>query len=236
MIVSVIITNHNYGRYLGRAIQSAQSQRLMGSDDLEIIVVDDGSTDSSHAVIDAYREGIKVVYQDNKGLPAAINTGIRRSRGMYIIRLDADDWLDRHTCFILSYFLHHNKEIGFVWPDYLVLDEYERVVDRTSEPLGAGIMFRKQLLVDIGLYDEAMRTHEDKDILIRCAERHEGAHIPLPLYRYFRHGASMTTDLAYARDFANVLIRKHGEHKVAVVQSSLRARAVRPGARGGGDV
>jgi len=217
MIVSIIIANYNYGRYLGRAIQSAQAQRQMG-DDLEIIVVDDGSTDNSHKVIEAYKEGVKVFFEENKGLPAAINHGIRHSRGMYIIRLDADDWLDRHACFILSQFLHFNRKIGFVWPDYHVYDEYERVIGRISEPLGAGVMFRKQLLVDIGLYDENMKTHEDKDILIRCAERNIGYHVPLPLYRYFKHGENMTSDLERMKVYDQVLAMKHGDGKLADFQ------------------
>ena len=220
MIVSLIITNYNYGRFLGRAIQSAQAQHLMGSD-LEIIVVDDGSTDNSLQVLKAYQEGVKVIYQENQGLPAAINNGIRRSRGMYVMRLDADDWLDRHACFIMSYFLHHNKDFGFVWPDYYVYDAKERVIDRSSEPLGAGIMFRKQLLVDIGLYDEEMHTHEDKDILIRCTEKFPGAHLQLPLYRYFRHGDSMTDSSERVARYQQQLNAKHGAKKVANLQASL---------------
>lgn len=193
MKVSIVITNYNYGRYLGRAIQSAQSQKHMEGD-CEIIVVDDGSTDNSMKVLDAYREGVKVVrHEANRGLPAAINSGIRASRGMYVIRLDADDWLNRYTSFFLSFFMDLNKDIGFVWPDYYLMDQDERVVGRMSEPQGAGVMFRKRLLVDIGLYDEEMLSREDKDILIRSMQKLPGYHLPVPLYRYCRHDANMTS-------------------------------------------
>src|SRR5919108_4519507 len=107
MRVSVIITNHNYGRFLGRAIQSCQAQKLM-HDDLEIIVVDDASTDNTRKVLEAYGENVRAIFHETQqGLPAAINTGIKASRGQYVIRLDADDWFDRHICFILAHFLDH---------------------------------------------------------------------------------------------------------------------------------
>jgi len=210
MRVSVIITNHNYGRFLGRAIQSCQAQKLM-HDEMEVIVVDDASTDETPRVLDAYRENVRVVeHAEQRGLPAAINSGIRASRGQYIIRLDADDWFDKHICFIMAHFLDHNKEIGFVWPDYHLVDSQERVVGRISEPQGAGVMFRKQLLVDVGLYDESMRSHEDRDILMRCMRHDSSYHLKMPLYRYYRHGDNMTESASQMEVYRQRLVDKHG--------------------------
>ena len=212
MRVSIIITNYNYDRYLGRAIQSSLAQTILPKEELEVVVVDDGSTDNSRKVIESYLPDIRPLYHEaQRGLPAAVNTGIRASRSLYILRLDADDWLDRHAAFILSYFLDHNKEIGFVWPDYYVYDEQERVIDRISEPQGAGIMFRKQLLVDIGLYDEEMLINEDKDILLRCVEKYQGYHLKLPLYRYYRHGANLTSQEERVEHYNKRLASKHGK-------------------------
>ncbi len=212
MRVSIIITNYNYDRYLGRAIQSSLAQTVLPKEEWEVIVVDDGSTDNSKQVIEAYLPDIRPQYHEQqRGLPAAVNTGIRASRSLYILRLDADDWLDRYSAFILAYFLDHNREIGFVWPDYYVYDEHERVIDRISEPQGAGIMFRKQLLVDIGLYDEEMLINEDKDILLRCMERYQGYHLKLPLYRYYRHGANLTSQEDRVEHYNQRLSSKHGK-------------------------
>ena len=212
MRLSIVITNHNYGRFVGRAIQSSLDQRALSRKDYEVIVIDDGSTDNSQRIIDSYLPDVRILRHDaQRGLPAAINTGIRASHGAYIVRLDADDWLDRHTAFVLSYFLDHNKEMGFVWPDYYVYDAYERVIDRISEPQGAGIMFRKQLLVDVGLYDEEMLVHEDKDILLRCMEKFPGYHLKMPLYHYFRHGESLTDQEERVEEYERRLIGKHGE-------------------------
>lgn len=212
MRVSIIITNHNYGRFLSRAIQSSLAQVVLPKEDWEVVVVDDGSADNSGNVIESYLPDIRPLYHERqRGLPAAVNTGIRGSRGAYVLRLDADDWLDRHTAFLLSYFLDHNKEIGFVWPDYYVYDEYERIIDRSSEPQGAGIMFRKQLLVDVGLYDEEMLVHEDKDILLRCMEQYPGYHLKMPLYRYYRHGGNLTSQEEMVQHYQKRLASKHGD-------------------------
>jgi hypothetical protein len=90
MVVSIIINNYNYGRYLRAAIDSALGQTYAA---VEVIVVDDGSTDDSQAVMQAYGATIKPLYQRNMGQAAAFNLGFACSRGDVIIFLDADDAL-----------------------------------------------------------------------------------------------------------------------------------------------
>lgn len=86
---SVIINNYNYAAFLPRAIQSALDQTGVG---LEVVVVDDGSTDTSRAVIRDYGSRIVAVLQDNAGQAAAINAGVRHAKGNILCFLDADDW------------------------------------------------------------------------------------------------------------------------------------------------
>ena len=90
MVVSIIINNYNYGRYLREAIDSALGQTY---DAVEVIVVDDDSTDDSQAVIQAYGESIRPLFQRNMGQAAAFNLGFACSTGDAIIFLDADDVL-----------------------------------------------------------------------------------------------------------------------------------------------
>ncbi|WP_218152898.1 glycosyltransferase [Tropicimonas isoalkanivorans] len=87
--MSVIINNFNYGTLIGEAIDSALRQ---SAPDVEVIVVDDGSTDGSIEVIDGYGSKIRRIYQPNGGQAAAINAGVRASRGEILCFLDADDW------------------------------------------------------------------------------------------------------------------------------------------------
>lgn len=89
-LVSVVITNHNYGRFLLAAVGSAIAQSWPA---LEIIVVDDGSTDNSRAIIHSYGDRLRTIFQANGGQTAAFNAGFAASRGAVVIFLDADDRL-----------------------------------------------------------------------------------------------------------------------------------------------
>lgn len=90
MSVSIVINNYNYALYLGDAIRSALDQTLPA---LEVIVVDDGSTDDSRRVIESFGSRITAIFQDNGGQAAAFNTGIQAARGDWVWLLDADDSL-----------------------------------------------------------------------------------------------------------------------------------------------
>ena len=89
-LVSIVISNYNYGRFLGEAIDSALNQTYPHT---EVIVVDDGSTDNSREIIESYGDRIIAVLKDNGGQASACNAGFRASRGEVVIFLDADDVL-----------------------------------------------------------------------------------------------------------------------------------------------
>ena len=88
--VSVVINNHNYARFLARAVESALDQTLSG---VEVVVVDDGSTDGSRRILEGFGDGIRAVYQENAGQGAALSRGWRESRGELVLFLDSDDVL-----------------------------------------------------------------------------------------------------------------------------------------------
>ncbi len=87
--VSVVINNFNYERYVGLAIESALAQRPR----VEVVVVDDGSSDGSREVVSSYRRRVKLVFQDNGGQAAAFNSGFAAATGDVVVFLDADDLL-----------------------------------------------------------------------------------------------------------------------------------------------
>src|SRR5688572_29854944 len=89
-LVSVIVNNYNYGRFLAQAIDSALSQDYPR---LEVIVVDDGSTDDSREIIARYGSKISPVLKANGGQASAFNAGFNASRGDVVIFLDSDDQL-----------------------------------------------------------------------------------------------------------------------------------------------
>src|SRR5690348_13326256 len=114
-IVSVIITCYNHGKFLGDAIRSVLKQTYRN---LEILVVDDGSTDNTAEVVLSFAD-VNYVYQANAGLSAARNKGIDKSRGSFLVFLDADDWLYPDAIRTNLLYLQQNSRCAFVsgWHD-----------------------------------------------------------------------------------------------------------------------
>lgn len=121
-LVSIIINNYNYGKYVGKAIDSALSQTYHR---IELIVVDDGSNDDSRERILAYGERIKAIFKSNGGQGSAYNAGFEASRGEIVMFLDADDALDRDvvTCVVDRF---KDKDVSKVQFRLEIIDEESR--------------------------------------------------------------------------------------------------------------
>src|SRR5258708_23497185 len=87
-LVSILINNYNYGRFLTNAIDSALAQTYQR---IEVVIVDDGSTDNSREIISSYGDRIIPVLKENGGQASAFNAGVEASRGEILSFLDADD-------------------------------------------------------------------------------------------------------------------------------------------------
>ena len=191
MDTSVIITNYNREKFLGRCLRSCLKQSLP-KNRYEIIVVDDASTDNSKIVIDSFKDEIVSVFlKKNLGVAGASNEGIKKALGNFIIRVDADDYISENTLLFLTEILLNNPDIGFVYTDHIRVDDKENFLERVNlDSLdkvlshGAGIMFRKSYLETIGLYNPIMRHADDYDLITRYFKNFNGFHLPLPLYRY----------------------------------------------------
>ena len=129
-LVSIIVNNFNYGRFVGEAIESALGQTYPN---IEVIVVDDGSTDDSHEVIDRYRDRIKPVFKENGGQGSAFNVGFAASRGEYVIFLDADDLLFPHAVTEVLAIFQKDNPLKIHWP-LLVIDEKGMPTGRRLPP------------------------------------------------------------------------------------------------------
>lgn len=197
MLVSVVITNHNYGRFLGRCLRSLLNQSIDPSD-YEIIVVDDASTDDSRQILLGYGHRVKAIHLDtNLGLAAASNTGIRAALGRYIVRVDADDYV--HAEFLKTLMLgfeFFGKDFESISLDYLNVSPEGEVLsygDALSSPIACGIGFKIDAIEQIGLYNEGLRLNEEVDLRKRFIEAgYQIRHIALPLYRYVQHSSSLT--------------------------------------------
>lgn len=141
---SIILSIYNVEDYLNRCIDSILDQKFT---DYEIILVDDGSTDSSSEICDQYgksNSNIKVVHKENGGLSSARNSGLEVADGKYIFWVDADDWLESDALQILY------DKIRKYYPDivtfnYCRMPSYEKVISSLKE----GIYYKEQLQEDI---------------------------------------------------------------------------------------
>lgn len=210
--VSIIIPAFNAERFIGRALRSVIGQSYV--DAFEIIVVDDCSTDRTAFALDLFKEEITLLRNEVKvGLPGSLNRAIRAARGKYIVRVDADDYVAHDYLYILQRFLEANTHMDAIACDYLVVDDSENVLERINcmeRPIGCGIMFRSDHLIDVGLYDDALLMHEDRDLRVRFLEKYVIARLELPLYRYRRHTNNMTNDSSTSQVYERKLREKHG--------------------------
>ena len=192
--VSVIIPAYNRGWALRAAIDSVQAQTYR---DYELIVVDDGSTDDTPEILDAYGPDVTVIRQANAGVSAARNAGIREAKGALIAFLDSDDrWLPEKLSVQVDFFDAR--------PDALICQTEEiwirngkRVNPKKvhKKPSGrifraslalclvspSAVMLRRSLFDEIGGFDESLPACEDYDLWLRISARHPVYLIATPL-------------------------------------------------------
>jgi len=212
MVVSVIITAYNYDRYIERAIRSCLDQSLSKSL-YEIIVVNDCSTDNTEKILVNYKDQIRIYnLEKNIGLAGARNFGIKKALGQFVVFLDADDYIQRDLLHLQKTFLAENNKLDAVSVDYYLVDErgnHIQYVNTEEKPIACGIMFRKDLLFDIGLYDESFRAREEEDLRIRFLTKHSIYNIILPLYRYRMHDNNLTKNEQEMSKYKQQLKDKH---------------------------
>lgn len=239
-LVSVVVPNYNCGRFLRDAIDSVLQQSYAAR---EIIVVDDGSTDDSLAVLEPYGDRIRVVSQRNQGVSVARNTGIQHSRGELIAFLDADDmWRPEKLTKQVSLF--QNPDVGLVYCAVEYVDEAARplgtnVTGRRGRVLrdiallrgtivlagGSTAVVRKTSFEKAGLFDPKMSTAADWDMWRRIACYDEIDVVREPLMRYRLRPASMHRKIdVFEHDMLHGFARMFTDPAAAAVRP-LRRRA-----------
>ncbi len=187
--VSVVIPAHNYAHYLPGAIASVLAQTHRA---LEVIIVDDGSTDDTRAVVAKDRDPrVRYLWQQNAGLSAARNTGIHAARMPFVAFLDADDcWLPDLLTAVVGQFVLMAPEFALVATNCARIDadgnpvemrRFSEELDREltardfvlrNRPLSSSIVVRRDVFVRHGGFDTSLRSSEDRDMWIRLAMQH----------------------------------------------------------------
>jgi glycosyltransferase involved in cell wall biosynthesis len=224
-LITIYITNYNYERYIKQAIDSVLAQSLQ---DFELFIIDDGSTDNSKALIESYRgnDKISIIYQQNKGLNITNNVAMRAANGKYLMRLDADDFLEKEALEKMTSVLEKDDELGLVFPDYYYVDaegnktgleqrhNFEKEVSLYDQPAhGACTMIRLEFLKKLGGYNESFTCQDGYDLWIKFITHHKVSNINEPLFSYRRHGQNLTTNedkiLRTRKQIKSVFVDEH---------------------------
>lgn len=205
-LVTVYITNYNYGRYVEQAVESVLSQTFQ---DFELFIIDDGSSDDSLYVIEKYRSHpkVKIILQKNKGLNATNNVAMNHALGKYLIRLDADDFFDKGALGIMSSILESDDELGLVFPDYHYVDKegnrigshrrllFDDEVTLYDQPAhGACTMIRLNYLRALNGYDESFTCQDGYELWVKFVTFHKVTNVNRPLFYYRQHDESLSTN------------------------------------------
>ena len=209
-LVSVIIPSYNYAVFLPQAVASVLEQRKSGLE-VEVIVVDDGSTDNTAEVVRGMGEDVRYIYQENQGLSAARNTGLRVAQGEFVAFLDADDLhtqgtlasqlqvfaaqpeLDIVICRCMDFSGTSEKQIERLWS--LVNSHWDvHACNANLAPVHSYLM-RLALARRVGFFDQTLKSCEDQDYWLRCYGL--GAKVGVNtagVVLYRKHGESMTVN------------------------------------------
>jgi len=211
-VVSVVIPVYNAARYIGQALDSLHAQTFS---DYEVIVVNDGSADRDELEQLLRSHPLSVVYlsQENKGVSAARNAGIRIAKGEFYAQLDADDQWTPDYLEVQLGLLSDNPDVALVYPNATIIgdDSDVRLEFMNVSPSRGEVNFeslvrqectvmtcvtaRISAIREVGMFDESLRTVEDFDLWLRIAQ--SGRRIiyhPRLLVLYRRHSGSLSSD------------------------------------------
>lgn len=212
-LVSVVIPAYNAELTVGETLASARAQTHRH---LDIIVVDDGSSDETAAVVEAVATEdarVRLLRQTNRGVAAARNRGILEARGNLIAILDADDlWHPTKIAKQVTALRQRGAEVGLVYTWYREIDGAGRILSSPSQPpyegdvyaplvlsnfLGGGstALMRRACLREVGGFDSRFQGPEDTELFLRIAERYDIGLVPEFLMGYRLSAGSLSGDV-----------------------------------------
>ena len=219
--VGVVITTYNHAHFLDDALASVRNQTRAAD---AVVVVDDGSSDHPEAVAARFPT-VRVIRQPNRGLAAARNAGMAALDTAYVIFLDADDRLEPSAieaglaCFMRV------PDSGFVYGGHRYIDADGQQIGERFEPPGeqpylqllrgnfvamhGTVMYRRELLLAEGGFDERLRRCEDYDVFLRMARRYPMTGYPDLVAAYRLHGENMS---ANHREMLRAALDVHARH------------------------
>jgi glycosyltransferase involved in cell wall biosynthesis len=209
--ISVIIPSYNQAQFVAAAVESVLAQTYP---EVEAIVVDDGSTDDTQAVLAAYSGRIRCIHQENRGLAGARNTGFLASRGDYLLFLDSDDLIHPDKLALHVSLMEADPAFGLVYSAWQQINADGTQVLGEVRPnrqgqllkelllrrfffFASAAVVRRECMERVGLFDESLQWSEDADMWLRLARAgYPFGYIDRTLLKYRIHADSMTASIS----------------------------------------
>jgi glycosyltransferase involved in cell wall biosynthesis len=225
--IAVIIPTYNRAKLIGESIESVLRQTFT---DFEIIVVDDGSTDNTKDVVNKFKDPrIRYEYQENHGVSAARNNGVKMTAAEYITYLDSDDVYLNHALEKMVNCLDMNRQVGFVYGQAHIMKvggeayriressihDHTTVIDPVEQvrellfykPWNvSAFMVRHSCLDEIGGFNEEMWWGEDYYFFVRLAKRYPAAYIAEAVVNVRYHDSQLQNVVKPGREKAFIAI------------------------------
>lgn len=239
-LISVIIPVYNGCKTLMRTLGSLQAQTFQ---DFEIVVINDGSTDETLALLARCDDPrINVFSYENGGLPTARNRGIERARGAFLTFLDADDCWDQHKLQDQLEALENAPRAGVVYSGTAFIDECDRLLFAREENYASGdiypqllirnfissgsnILLRREVVEAVGGFDPTLKSVEDWDYYLRLAAQVPFAVVPKLQVFYRQSSSSMTANLS-VMESASLCVIERAFHQAPPELQSLKPQSL----------
>ncbi len=251
-LVSVIIPSFNAEQYIAEALESIFGQAYRP---IEVVVVDDGSTDETQSVLESFKDRIYYLCQDNKGPSAARNTGIKVARGKYIAFLDSDDlWTDgklqqqveimetypdvgllsgdmqrfsEEQVKVSSMFERYGFDHNFFDGKFYVKDAYKKIYTQGNYIPTGSVIVRRNCLEKVGHFDENLRHSEDLDLWLRISIHFKLAYSRKIWLKRRDHEVNLTGDSEAMNLSLIEVLEKHEERYMSyLTQNGINSNRV----------
>ena len=224
---SIIITNYNYYKFLDKCISSCLNQETKIS--FEVLLVDDGSSLRSVEIIKKYKNtgNLKIFFLYNNGLEKAANFGILKSKGKYVLRVDADDLLASNFLNEIDNHIKRYPNYKFYYSNYHIVDENHKIITTKFLPkfsikeitergdfLATGTVYERNIIIKFGLYDITNKNCglENYSLVLRLIlSKVKGFRINKPLFFFRSHKKSMSKKkMRKIKNYGSLLAIKTG--------------------------